>query len=246
MKKLIDFIDSERNRFEIRHDNMFAKGFREIIRYYQFLNIISERHQQVVKEYADNFTNFQNSMDKTPGAHTYTDKQMLMDRESIRLGDLVQLEIESFYQFAKILLDKTAVAVEFYFGKIDTNRIGEHHRLVEKKDNGDLRKIEVYANDKSLKITSDLIEIMVSLQRDVSDFRDKYITHLQSPRTIRGTSIDGRQVIRKIYPTHENNTVLQESKSLNELKNEIEKYIELLVEFIKNNREKTGLNTNKS
>lgn len=246
MKKLTDFIDSERDRFEIKHNNMFAKCFEEIIRYLQFLNIIYERYQQVVKKYAQNFTNLQKSMDKSPGAHTYTDKQMFMDRESVRFGGLVQLEIESFYQFAKILLDKTATAIEFYFGKLDTNRIGEHHRLVEKKDNGVLRKIEVYANDKSLKITSGIIEIMVSLQRDVSDFRDKYITHLQSPRTIRGISVDGRQVISRIYPTHENDTVLEESKSLNELKNEIEKYMELLVEFIKNNREKTGLNTNKN
>jgi hypothetical protein len=43
--------------------------------------------------------------------------------------------------------------------------------------------------------------LAIQLERDISEFRDKQITHLNSQRTVRGTSSDGRMTLSQIYPS---------------------------------------------
>jgi len=245
LNNLKRFIEVERYRFAIIHNNLFAKTFEEISRYYLFLIIIKDRHSKLVQEYTGIFNSFQKSIDKSPGPHTFTDKQMKLDKELIKSGDLIQLEVESFYQFAKILLDKIAFAIEFYFGRNEGSglQIESHHWMVEDKNNSGVLKIEHYCQSRNIQINDSLINIMKELQSDISKFRDKSITHMSSPRIIRGTSLDGKMILGKIYPHDERDSISKTSKSLDELLMSIESYIDLIIRFIQINKEKTVLTT---
>lgn len=241
MKSLDEFIKIQRGRFEIRHNNMFAKSFSEIERYFYFLQIIEGRHNKLVQEYANVFNQFQKTINKSPGSHEATIEQIKLDSEMTRFGNLIQLEIESFYQFAKILLDKAAMALEFYFGKDKDVEINRHRSLVEHKKGRRLLKIEVYSKNKDLAISDTLLDKMKQIQDEISSFRDDYITHLQSPRVVRGMSVDGKMLITKIYPKSEEESKLVVSKSFDELIVSVKRYVDLLVMFIKENQNKTTL-----
>lgn len=240
---LISFIQEERNRFETRHNNLFAGSLSEVNRYYYFLTIILNRYKYSVTEYKRIFEAFQNSIDKSPGSHLMTDEQMGLDQEMIRITHVIHLDVESFYQFAKILLDKTACAIEFYFGRREKqrHRITSHHDMVEKKNNTSVCKIQDYCSIKNLSMSQILIDKMIAMQRDINDFRDDFITHLNSPRTIRGTSIAGHMSLNRIYPRENERGESPSTKELHQLLEEIAEYLESVVNFIKANKEKTTL-----
>src|SRR2546430_13789509 len=191
-KKLSEFIALERYRFEGKHNNMFAFSFHEVERYYDFLEIIYVRHASAVREYLMAFNAFQQTIDKSSGSHPMTDEQMVLLEKNSRLGNIVQLEIESYYLFAKMLLDKIARALEFYFGKGNKFSLDSHDDLV--------KCIEEYSTAKDLVLDGNLFTLAKKLKNDISDFRDYQIAHLKSPRTVRGTTVDGRMLLTQIYP----------------------------------------------
>jgi hypothetical protein len=109
----------------------------------------------------------------------------------------VSLEVESFYLFAKILLDKIARAIEFYFGPQRGLALDSHDDLV--------RRFQRYGQAKVLEAPLGLLTSAQSLREKVSDFRDQYIAHEKSPRTIRQLTWDEsrrvKMVLTRVYPT---------------------------------------------
>ena len=233
-KELSEFIASERNRFEVKHNNMFAFSFREVERYYDFIEIIYVRHASAVKEYLKAFNALQRTIDKSPGSHSTTAEQLVLLETLLRLGNIVQLEIESYYLFAKMLLDKIARAVEFYFGKAHKLALDSHDDFV--------KCIEAYSAAKNIALDERLVTLAKKLKNDISDFRDHQIAHLKSPRTVRGTTGDGRMSFSQIYPTEKDEQ--KETQLLDSLSSEIGEYTELVIAFIKDNKEKTALRLN--
>lgn len=230
-KKLAKYIGEEQDRFEVQHNNMFSLAFGEILRYGQFLDEIERRHQIVTNEYRKMFHEFQNTIDKTPGSHPFTDKQMKINSEMTRLMLLVQLEIESFYLYAKILLDKVARDIELYFGQARGLSLDSHDDFA--------AKIERYAKSKDIKLNEGLINSAKKLKEDISDFRDYQIAHLKNPRTVRGTSIDGRMSLMQIYP--KDTDTQKQTKLILDLLEDLSNYIDLIVEFLVLNKDKTYL-----
>jgi hypothetical protein len=112
---------------------------------------------------------------------------------------LLHLEIESFYLFAKILLDKIAHALEFYFGLGRKKSLDSHDGLV--------KNFAQYAEVKCLTLPSDFMTIAARLKTDVSDYRDYEIAHEKSPRRMSGTVFDAegrmRIVATSLYPTEQ-------------------------------------------
>lgn len=229
--KLSAFVALERNRFEVKHNNMFAFSFREVERYFNFLEIIYVRHQSAVGEYLKIFNAFNQATDKSPGSHTMTDKEMMLLGNLEQLGIMVQLEIESFYLFAKMLLDKITRAVEFYFGQAKKLSLDSHDDFV--------KCISAYSATKDLTLDEHLLTLARKLKNNISDFRDYQITHLKSPRTVRGTTVDGRMSLFQIYPTEKDEQ--KETLLLDNLSNEIGEYTELVIAFMQMNSEKTSL-----
>ena len=237
---ILDFIKSERIRFNIYDNNQFGNSFSTVARYYKFLKIIIFEYQKLVSEYSKAFFDLQKTINKNPGPHSLTNKQIELYSTMNDLGTKVQLKIETYYQFAKIILDKIAFALELYFGPRISKSIS-HHKMVENYENSGQLKIEKYCQDKELKIDKKLLDKMVSLQKDISDFRDDYITHYNCPRIWRGTDIEGKMVLGKMCPKNEDEKIMKISKNLDELKKEIDQYIEGIIDFIDKNNDKTNL-----
>ena len=143
IEDLSNFINKERERFETRENNLFANSFKEIIRYHNFLKIILRRYKLLVSENAKVFYEFQESIDKSPGSHRETDKQAEIRRKMTELAEEIHSEVESFYMFFKILVDKISFSVQYYFGKSRKVKMSGHHSMVEKfNDSADLKIIK--------------------------------------------------------------------------------------------------------
>lgn len=150
----------------------------------------------------------------------------------------LHLEIESYYLFAKILLDKIAHAVEYYFGKGRGVSLDSHDDLV--------KKLPGYAGQKSLIISDEFIKTATLLKKAISDYRDYEIAHEKSPRRITGTalSVDGRATLfsTSLYPTAKD--VQVNSTNVKELMIQIEVFIQAVIGVLKENRDRTALPLN--
>jgi hypothetical protein len=122
----------------------------------------------------------------------------LADHDEVGVNALtVYLRIETFYEFAKILLNRLARLIPYYFGHADGVPLSKHRQLP--------RALPAFAGQKGLTLPQALTDQADELQRRISDYRDKTITHGHSPRTYRGTAIylnTGEAMIstHRLYP----------------------------------------------
>jgi len=101
----------------------------------------------------------------------------------------LHLDIESFYMFADILLDRMASTFSYYFWRSPK---WNHRKLVS--------HIAKICEGKSLTITSDeIFTIPNNLLQLVVEYRNKYIQHAEEPRLQFATSW-GSDLKAKIYP----------------------------------------------
>jgi hypothetical protein len=113
------FVENERHRFTDKDGNLLGLSVYQIMRYYEFLTIILERHAETSKIYSN--LHRQNMANFSEGWRETTPDEMVVLEELFKYMSLVQLEVESFYLFAKILLDRTAHFVELFFGRAGKN-----------------------------------------------------------------------------------------------------------------------------
>src|SRR5882762_3216181 len=129
MSELLEkFIRDERERFEVKHNNMFALSFSEVNRYFTFLEIILTRYQSTSQALSKNLKQYKVLFSGEGG--TMNDQQVKSQEELTEIQQALLLETESFYLFAKILLDKLARALEFYFGQGRSYSLDSHDDLV--------------------------------------------------------------------------------------------------------------------
>lgn len=222
---------------------MFAFTFSEITRYFDILEIILDRYKTANQAFVANTKALQASIAKN-NSNLVSEEQNMLLSQSYGLSLRVHLEIESFYLFAKILLDKIALAIQFYFGQPERKlSLASHDKLA--------KHIESYARVRGLSFTQDLLEIIKKLKLDIADFRDYQIQHIpdyRHSRVMRGTIYDSegntRLSVNALYPRPVEKQY--DSKHLHELLADIEAYIEKVVLFIEQNKNKTGLALNTS
>jgi hypothetical protein len=149
----------------------------------------------------------------------------------------VYLRIETFYVFAKILLDKLARLIPHYFGPARGVRIGGHSSLVD----GVLPK---FAAGKNLTpVPPPLVALISDLGSRVSAYRDRSITHAYSPRTYRGTAYsldtgEAKIYTYRLYPRDASEMVGRHSETPRTLLPLIESYVHELVDYFERNRDK--------
>ncbi len=234
INKLYTFVSEERNRFSNMDNNLFATSFSKIARYCNFLSIIIENYKTANIEFIQN-VEAKFELAKQGQESTLNPKQQLFNDELLFMK--LHLHLESFYTFSKILLDNVARTLEFYFGKARNLSLDSHHKF--------LKNIKNYIEVKKLTpFPSKLEELTIKLQDEVSDYRDKEITHEKSPRTIKGTAFshitrESRLFSTKLYPKEDDKQV--EGKSPEEIMNHINQYISEIIDYISNNRDKTNL-----
>jgi hypothetical protein len=231
MKPLWDFIETERESYEPHDGNLFATSLGQPARYYDFISIVFDRYKFVSKQAVAKHSELRQAL-STHGYGALSDEQMRISSEHHQIATLVHLEVESFYLFAKIFLDKTAFFLRDYFGVANEVPLTSHHKLQQ--------NIERLQLAKDLSYPDGFSDTVNFLQNYLIDFRDDEIVHKTNPRTIKGTSYDGEQVSimrMRIYPNERDTFV--ESQSLSELMLTLGKYVEQVILVIKMNRDKS-------
>ena len=172
------------------------------------------------------------------GTQQMSPEQIVLREDALDITTRLHLEIEAFYLFAKILLDKVAQAIQFYFGPARGISLSSHDKL--------LKYLASYAEAKGLTIDESFISKVEKLKATVSDFRDYQISHIEEGRrgrVMRGTMFtsagSSRMSIGMLYPQERDRQF--ETQPLNELLAEFSDYIDSVVDFIKPNQERTHL-----
>jgi len=165
-----------------------------------------------------------------------TPEREALHTEGGRLATEVDLQIESFYLFAKIILDDVARALEFYFGSANRLALDSHDDLS--------KRLTQYAVAKNLDVSQQFIAKVKNLRERISDFRDQKISHEKSPRTMQGSTWGPnghpRIMMTRIYP-RDTDPQQAESEPLDELRVAIDSYLEEVVAFIRSNESRTNL-----
>ena len=127
--KLSEFIGRERMLYE--DNNMFAFGLGQVSRYYRFLNIIYGRYTKLSAQFMEN-TQRQMEICKAQGSGPVGPELWRLHLEAQGLQDHLHLELESFFMFGTVFLDRAACFIEWYFGKPSKGRINSHRQLKNK------------------------------------------------------------------------------------------------------------------
>lgn len=209
-------------------------AFGQISRYLIFLKLIVERYTAVSQQYAENSNARMQMFEHGISKDGFTPEQAaLLDHGEV-LHYEVHLEIETFYLFAKILLDKVAHFLQFYFGHARGMPLNSHDQLV--------KNFVRFCDAKGVTPSSKFLEVAKALKIGISDHRDYRIAHEDSPRTMYGTMHDstGRPLISmfRLNPTARDQQI--ESGPLEDLFAEADRYIRLAIEVIKSNQDKAS------
>ena len=235
MNPLSEFIQSERELYADNDNNLFAFSLLQAVRYYDFIVIVSNRHKEVSEKMVTNSKKLMESLSSIQGTGTMSDEQVRLYEEGPYLATQVHLEIESFYLFAKTLLDKIALFLQNYFGTARGISLISHDKLT--------KNHEHYRASKGLIYPSGFPAGLLFLKEHVCDYRDKQISHLQNPRTLKGTIFSATEQTRiaatHLYPNQNEKGIQIESKEIPELLSAIDKHIQLVINIIELNRSKT-------
>jgi hypothetical protein len=211
-------------------------SFAQISRYYEFVRIILSRSEDVSQKLQANTKTLMDSVIPGSGRQALTNDQATLHEDGSRLNSMLHLEIESFYIFAKVLLDKVANAIQFYFGLGRAASLRSHDRLV--------KNIGSYSQQKGLRLPQDFVATAERLKADIADYRDKEISHQNDPGQMSGTMWDGdgRGTRIAAISLYSNKVSPQkESKDLRDLFADIEAYLREVMELITSNEERTRL-----
>lgn len=146
-------------------------------RYHGFLTIIRERYEAEAKKY--------DPLPK-PGVRVYRVTEDVRQR--------LQLEVETFYLFANMLLDQIATNVRFFFGfprrvKTKLHPLGE--------DWSHLTLLERLAKEASaIRLSGDVDDLLLQAEefRKLRTYRNESITHWDASDTHLATGWDGKDL----------------------------------------------------
>lgn len=231
--ELSKFVEVERAFFDGEDNNKFAMAFGQILRYRSFLGIISHRHEDHNREFFKLIE--RQKLLSSSGGGQLTEEQAAWWEEISNLSTHIQLEIESYYLFAKILLDKVSRFVEFFFGPERGLSLDSHDQMT--------KCFDAYARNKNLKGYDRVATSLTSLKTDIANFRDYQISHEKSPRTIRGISFSGTGqtsiLSTKMYPKVTD--VQVQSETPGKLEEDLHLYLREIMLLIQTNRDMSKL-----
>jgi len=219
------FLRAEWDHYPPHSRNELCHVVDPVIHYERSLRTVLARHRALLDEFASvsgAFTTFmQRPSPKTATAEEHAGLSRHGDTTA-----LIHLDVETFYLFAKILLDRIAIALERWFGPVRKASIASHSKLT--------KNFATYAAAIPLEASSDVGGRLNELRKRVSDFRDYQIAHEQGRNTLRGTKWAAGQEPRIfVAPV--------ESESLETLMEMIDAYIECVTTMIAINRGRSRL-----
>ncbi len=209
-------------------------GLVQAARLLRFLELTVAEYDEASKRFMEHARRqMRIAQGREPGPRPLEPDEVEGMREGEDLAAVLHLRIETFYVFAKVLLDKLAQAIQAYFGQGRGSSLSKHSKL-----RANLRE---YASQKGLSSPAGLLDLAESLDRRVVAFRESHVVHDQSPRSFKATMFDGEGRTRiaagRLYPS-ENEMEGAESEILHDLMSEIGTYGEEICAYIRENRNK--------
>lgn len=128
MDTIRQFRDGERWHYTDADQNLFALSVSQADRYYQFLGILRSRIEATATALAELHQRMYCSAE--PGIHQLSEEEGQLLDASSSLQTQIQMDVETFFVFAKILLDKLAHFLEHYFGPESGTSFRSHDKLV--------------------------------------------------------------------------------------------------------------------
>jgi hypothetical protein len=167
---------------------VIANSIIQWFRYRDYLQRILQRYEEANTTYLEVRRRVRERAPKTPGRHSLSRRA---SADMLRLWPLtrdVHLEIESFYVFAKILVDRIADTFALFFLGHQFAGLGSSHG---KLKNG----LASICQKKNMR-PGKLLNMTQDLQKRVVDHRTEVIEHLREPRYSPGSFIDANGKIR--------------------------------------------------
>lgn len=140
---------------------------------------------------------------------------------------LLHLRIETYYVFAKMLLDKLGQLIETYYGQGRSVSLHRHSSLK--------ASLETYADQKGLELPAGLPRLVRDLDDRIVSYRDWRVIHRAGQRDIPLTVWSGGEgaaiSFARIYP-RETDTPARASESPRELMPLLAEYVDAVVELL--------------
>lgn len=187
IRRLNEFVSRERARALPARDVEFGNVFRELLKYRQFLGLIVERYNSLNAEIIEHIRHSFEDARERPGTRQVTREEIANLERNAGVHLSLHLQIEGFYLFARILLDKILQVFIFYFGGGPYAAMS-HTDIVKVVKHLGQTKFEAYAAAKNLSsFPESLREKMLAVVRDVVEFRDDIVAHHKNPRGMKAT-----------------------------------------------------------
>ena len=177
--RVLEFGITEEGHYPDDGRNLFSLAVSQVQRYEFFLRMILQRYDETSTAFMGVVVRQQNMARQHAGphAHALTDDEAALLNRMSSLSPYIQLDSESFYVFAKVMLDRIAKFLEDYFRPAKSEKEllrgytfkGSHNTLTE--------KFEPLAEKRKLQLPVNLIPLVYELREKISTFRDKHITH---------------------------------------------------------------------
>ena len=231
-----NFVRQERDRFSDDRNIAFDTCFSQISRYYDFLQIILQRYEVTNRNFIE-YTKVMTELAKTGGKNWSEEKRKeIAEYRGYELSRDLHLQLESFYLFAKILLDKIAQCIYFYFGNSQSSFQG-HHTMI--------KNMKKYASERKLSpVPKTLFQKMNRLKEIISDFRDEIVTHQYAPRAIRATmsnSSTGESWLVDMRIMRKEGDKQREGMLPTRLMKLLDSYISEVIDYLSSNRKRARL-----
>lgn len=227
------FIRSEFERYDADDNNRVGVSLRQIERYLRFVEIARSRYLSISTKVAERFRKRMEDPARNPGTRVLTPEEIAEQQKDGQLNLHLHFEIESFFLFAMILLDKVAHFIGDYFGQVQRISFRSHDKL--------RKGIDQYSKAKHLQIPSGMTDSMIELRSLIKDYRDDYIAHLQNPRAVHGTRFaanDATQIDIETINWKEQDKQVS-SPPIEHVCSVIERYMSQLESLIEMNRDKS-------
>lgn len=226
-------VDAQSGR-EVRERMVRAGGLIQAAELLRFLEITVADYDEASRRLTDHAQRRESmAQGRAPGPRLLEPDEIESAAVGEELDAVLHLRIETFYVFAKLLLDKLAQAIEHFIGRDPDISLGKHSKLRTNLTN--------YSCVKNLSSPVEILRLAASLERIVA-FREKQVVHAESPRAFKGTTFDadGKGLVApgRVFPSHDEKESKQlntASEGLHELLAEIDAYVEAICAYLRRN-----------
>ncbi len=227
------FVRDARERIDdMGANNLFGIRAGEVGQKRRMLDIVLSRYEVSRDQFFENTEAVQALAEsRGPGKRSIDQQEWKLsveDAGSLQLN--VRVDVESFYQFAKMFLDDLALFSAFYFGD-DCKDSRTHAGLTE--------LLPTFCEDRGLDLPDELLARAEDLKARVSRFRDKQVVHDKSA-DLRATKFASEEtMLARVKLGSGNGNDKPDSEPPPDLLKDLDPYFDLIIEFLTQNESKS-------